>query len=113
MSPYVHYIGGKGNFEMRWIAGLIVAVLTVVGGYGAWQTSIAADVGAAAMAKVACSCVFVEGRSLESCRADDPPGFEQVSVTVDTKVRTATGAVAGVIFRRAVYSEAYGCVLEP
>jgi hypothetical protein len=98
---------------MRLVIGLIVAVLVTVGGYGAWQTSIAADVGAAAIAKVTCSCVFVEQRSLESCRADDPPGFEQVSVTVDEKARTATGSVAGVIFRRAAYSEAYGCTLEP
>ncbi len=98
---------------MRLIVGLIVAALVAVGGYGAWRTSIAADVGAAAMAKVACSCVFVEQRSLESCRADDPPGFEQVSVTVDAKARTATGSVAGVIFRRAAYSEAYGCTLDP
>ncbi len=98
---------------MRLIIGLIVAVLVVVGGYSAWQTSIAADVGAAAMAKVTCSCVFVEQRSLESCRADDPPGFEQVTVTVDANAKTATGSVAGVIFRHAAYSEAYGCTLEP
>ncbi|MFM9864124.1 MAG: hypothetical protein ACKVRO_11005 [Micropepsaceae bacterium] len=98
---------------MRLIVGLIVAVLVGVGGYGAWQTSIAADVGAAAIAKVTCSCVFVEGRPLESCRADDPPGFEDVSVTVDAKARTATGSVAGVVIRRAVYTEAYGCTLEP
>jgi hypothetical protein len=36
-----------------------------------------------------------------------------VSVTVDEKARTATGSVAGVIFRRAAYTEAYGCTLEP
>lgn len=98
---------------MRWIIALVVAVLVGAGGYGAWQTAIAADVGAAAMAKVACSCVFVDGRSLESCRADDPPGFEQVSVAIDTKARTATGTAAGLISRRATYSEEYGCTLDP
>ena len=98
---------------MRLIIFLIAAVFVSAASYGIWQTSIAADVGAAAMAKVACSCVFVDGRTLESCRADDPPGFEQVSVTVDVKARTATGTAAGLVSRRAIYSEAYGCTLEP
>jgi hypothetical protein len=98
---------------MRWIVGLFVGVLIGAGSYGAWRTAIAADVGAAAMAKVACSCVFVDGRSLQSCRADDPPGFEQVSVVVDMEARVATGTAVGIISRRASYSEAYGCTLEP
>lgn len=98
---------------MRLIIGVIVAVLVGAGGYGVWQTSVSADVGAAAIAKVICSCVFVDGRSLESCRADDPPGFDAVSVTVNAKARSATGTVGGLISRRATYSEAYGCTLEP
>ena len=72
-----------------------------------------ADVGAAAMAKVTCSCVFVDGRDLKSCRADDAPGFEGVAVSVDEGTKTATGSVLGVIRRSATYSEAYGCTLEP
>lgn len=98
---------------MRLIIAIVVVVLVAAGGYAAWRTSIAADVGAAAMAKVACSCVFVDQRTLESCRADDPPGFEQVSVSIDMEARTATGTAAGVISRRATYSDAFGCTLEP
>ncbi len=98
---------------MRLIIALVAAVLIGAVGYGLWQTSIAIDVGAAAVAKVICSCVFVDGRTLESCRADDPPGFEQVSVTIDPKTRSATGTVGGMISRRATFSEAYGCTLEP
>jgi hypothetical protein len=98
---------------VRLIIVLIAAVLVSAAGYGVWQTSIAADVGAAAMAKVICSCVFVDGRTLESCRADDPPGFDAVSVKVDMKARSATGTAGGLVSRRATYSEAYGCTLEP
>ena len=98
---------------MRLIIALVAAVLIGAVGYGLWQTSIAIDVGAAAVAKGICSCVFVDGRTLESCRADDPPGFEQVSVTIDPKTRSATGTVGGMISRRATFSEAYGCTLEP
>lgn len=98
---------------LRWTAGAIIAAAVAGGGYWFWQTSVAADVGSAAMAKVICSCVFVDGRSLESCRADDPPGFDGVSVRVDTTNRTATGSVLGLIERTASYSAEYGCTLEP
>lgn len=98
---------------MRWMSALIAAVLIGAGGYGVWQTAISADVGAAAIAKVTCSCVFVDGRTLESCRGDDPPGFEQISASVDVKARTATGTVAGLVSRRATFNEGYGCTLEP
>ena len=98
---------------VRWIVGAVAAVLVAGGGYWVWQTSIAADVGAAAMAKVICSCVFVDGRSLESCRADDPPGFDGVSVKVDTASRSATGSVLGLVNRTARHSAEYGCTLEP
>ena len=98
---------------LRLVVGAIGALVFAGGGYWTWQTSIAADVGAAAVAKVICSCVFVEGRSLESCQADQPPGFDKIQVTVDATARTATGSVFGVIARRATFSEQYGCTLEP
>jgi hypothetical protein len=98
---------------MRIVGGSIAALLVGALGYGAWQTSISADVGAAAMAKTICSCVFVQGRTREACRADDPPGFEAVSVTIDAAARTATGTAGGLVSRRATYSEQYGCTLEP
>ena len=98
---------------VRWIAGVVAVVAVAGASYWVRQTSIAADVGAAAMAKVICSCVFVDGRSLEACRADDPPGFDRVSVKVDAASRSATGSVLGLVNRTAKYSEAYGCTLEP
>ena len=82
----------------------------------AWQVTnmvASADVGAAAMAKVSCSCVFVEGRELADCRKDNPPGFDSVQVSVDPAARTATGSVFGLIHRKASYSPDYGCTLEP
>lgn len=97
----------------RWIAIGVVAVVVAVGGFYGWRMATAAGVGAAAMAKVVCSCVFVDGRSLESCRADDPPGFEGVPVTVDTAAKTATGTLFGLISRRAKFEDGYGCTLEP
>jgi hypothetical protein len=96
-----------------WIIGGVTSLLLGAGGVYATRTADQAGVGAAAMAKVACSCVFVDGRTLEACRADDPPGFEQVAIEIDEKGKSATGRVLGIVTRRATYSEAYGCTLEP
>lgn len=100
---------------VRWssIAAIVVALMLIAGGVYAARVADQAGVGAAAIAKVICSCVFVAGRSLESCRADDPPGFEEIPVAIDRTAKTATGTVLGVISRRAAYSEQYGCTLDP
>ena len=95
---------------------IILAIGAVFAVLGAWQVSnlvVSAEVGAAAMAKVSCSCVFVDGRDLGDCRKDNPPGFESVQVSVDPAARTATGSVFGLIHRQASFSPDYGCTLEP
>lgn len=99
--------------KMRWwiLGGLALAL--VAGGVYAARVADQAGVAAAAMAKVACSCVFVGGRTLDACRADDPPGFEQVAVEIDETGKAAVARLLGVITRRAAYSETYGCTLEP
>jgi len=89
------------------------AIVVAGASYFGWRMSVAADVGAAAIAKVECSCVFVEGRTLEACRADDPPGFSGVQATVDEASKSVTGSVFGLIRRRAALQQGYGCVLEP
>jgi hypothetical protein len=97
---------------MRWILLALALLALMIGGAFAWRLAGQADVAAAAMAKVACSCVFVAGRDLDACRADDPPGFERVTVVINPAAKAAT-ARAFTAVRRAIYSEAYGCTLEP
>jgi hypothetical protein len=89
-----------------------VAVLAAMGWFASSMLT-SADVGAAAMAKVACSCVFVEGRDLGACQKDNPPGFDAVAVLVDPAKKSVTGSVFGLVHRTAVYSPDYGCTLEP
>jgi hypothetical protein len=99
--------------KMRWlIAGAAALGLAVAAVYGS-RLAEQAGVGAAAIAKITCSCVFVAARTLESCRADDPPGFEQIATEIDTTAKTVTARVLGIVARRAIYREAYGCALEP
>lgn len=99
--------------NMRWwiLGGL--ALLLLVGGVYAARLAEQAGVAAAAIAKVSCSCVFIDGRTLDACRADDPPGFEQVAVEIDEKTKASVGRMFGIVVRRATYSETYGCTLEP
>ncbi len=91
------------------------AGLVVLAAGAAYAVRVAdqAGVGAAAIAKIRCSCVFVAARTPEACHADDPPGFEQITTEIDTTAKAVTARVLGVIARRATYSEGYGCTLEP
>ena len=100
--------------KKRWwiVAGVGLAALLGGSAY-AMRVADQASVAAAAMAKVVCSCVFIDGRPLEACRVDDPPGFEEVPVVIDERAKVATARVLGVITRRATYSKNYGCILEP
>src|SRR3546814_17481637 len=42
-----------------------------------------AEVGSAYAARIGCSCRYVQGRSLESCKTDFEPGMDMVSVSED------------------------------
>lgn len=100
--------------KMHWLIAAGASTLALAaGGVYAARLADQAGVGAAAIAKITCSCVFVAARTPESCRADDPPGFEQIATEVDTAAKTVTARVLGIVRRRAAYSEAYGCTLEP
>ena len=95
---------------------IVIAVTLTVLAALVWFASNAitsASVGAAAVAKVACSCVFVDRRDLSDCRKEDPPGVEGIAVSIDKTTRTATGSVLGMIHRSASYAADYGCTLDP
>jgi len=89
-----------------------VVVLAALGWFVS-NTLTSARVGAAAMAKMSCSCLFVENRDLRECRKDNPPGFDGVAVSVDPAKKSVTGSVLGIVHRTAIYTPDYGCTLEP
>jgi hypothetical protein len=61
-------------------------------------------------AELTCACVFVSGRTLDSCRGDlDPLAQKLVSVTVG-KGEVRTSAI-GVLRARATWSAPTGCTL--
>ncbi|HEX7740982.1 MAG TPA: hypothetical protein VF442_00890 [Sphingobium sp.] len=72
-----------------------------------------AAVGAAFGARITCSCRYVEGRSLDSCRGDKEPGMALVTLTDDPESRTVEASVPLLATRSARYRAGWGCLLDP
>ena len=72
-----------------------------------------AEVGTSYAARVACSCRFVAGRSLEDCEKDKLAGMELVTLADDPGAKSVTARFPLVTSHTATYREGYGCVLEP
>ena len=71
-----------------------------------------ANAGTAYAARVACSCRFVAGRSLEDCEKDKVAGMELVSLADDTEAQSVTARFPFVASSTATHLVGYGCVLE-
>ncbi|TRD12739.1 hypothetical protein FGU71_05860 [Erythrobacter insulae] len=71
-----------------------------------------ADVGTSYAARVACSCRFVAGRSLEDCKKDKLNGMELVTLSDDAEAKSVTARFPLVTSTTATLREGYGCVLE-
>jgi len=92
----------RGAIAVLWIVG-IAGVL----GYQ-WLRD-QSDVGAGYVAKELCSCIFVGGRDLGSCRPDIPPAMDRVEAQVEgDRIRAI---VPGLAERIARHEPPFGCVL--
>ena len=94
----------------RRIALAVALVALGVGGYFFVRLRGMASVGAGYVAKEMCSCVFVAGRSLESCRPDVPESMDRVRAELlPDGVR---GFVPALAERVARYEPGFGCTLR-
>lgn len=71
-----------------------------------------AQVSTAYAARVACSCRFVAGRTLEDCAKDKLAGMELVSLSDDEEEKSVTARFLLVASDTARMRDGYGCVLE-
>ena len=71
-----------------------------------------AGVGAAYGARVACSCRFAGGRSLDDCKKDFEPGMELVMLSENRAAKSVTARFPLLASETATYREGWGCVLE-
>jgi hypothetical protein len=89
-------------------AGVLVAIVAVAlfAGRDTWAT---AKIGTVYVAKQTCSCLFVAGRPMESCRTDyDPEALKPLTVeTSDSGVKVS--ALAGLVSAQAKFEPGFGC----
>lgn len=98
----------------KWLvlAGVLIVIAAV--GLGAWlHVPTLLQIGPGHSADMICGCVFISGRTPESCTRDlDPLAGRLVSVRVDTASRSVTARALGLLERTARYREKYGCGLD-
>jgi hypothetical protein len=94
--------------------GLLIGVVVLVAlvaaavffGRDTWAT---AKIGTVYVAKQTCSCLFVAGRPMDSCRTDyDPAALKPLTVaTTDSGVKVS--ALAGLVSAQAQFEPGFGC----
>lgn len=98
--------------RLLWAGAVFVALLAVWAAFGAAAIGYA-RAGTAYGARVACSCRYVAGRSLEDCAKDKLAGMELVTLSDDDAVRSVTARMLILASDTATYRKGYGCVLQP
>ncbi|MFZ9396134.1 MAG: hypothetical protein ACO25F_08765 [Erythrobacter sp.] len=91
---------------------LALFALLGVGWYVHAPAQAYAQTATAYSARVACSCRFVAGRSLEDCEKDRLAGMEFVTLVEDQATQTVTARFPLIAVDRASYREGFGCVLD-
>jgi hypothetical protein len=95
-----------------WVTGLSALAFAVtvwvfrepISGYGMTASAYSA--------RVACSCRFVAGRSLDDCAKDKLAGMEAITLRDDPDAKSVTARFPLVAEATATYRKGYGCVLE-
>ncbi len=64
-------------------------------------------------ARVACSCHYLGGRSLNDCHKDFEPGMELVILSADREAKTVTARFPLLATQTATYYDGQGCRLQP
>lgn len=105
----------KRSMFSRWWFWLAVVVIALLGAaWLAWGDTLrkTGATGTAYAARVACSCRYVAGRSLDDCGKDKLDGMELVMLSENESSRSVTASIPFVASDTASYREGYGCVLK-
>lgn len=98
----------------RWLWLFVLVAALLGAAWLAWGEELrrTGAVGTAYAARVACSCRFVAGRSLDSCAKDKLDGMELVRLSEDPAAKSVTASVPLLASDTAAYREGYGCRLQ-
>ena len=102
---------GRRSNRLLWIAGLFVALLALWAAFGSAALGYA-RAGTAYGARVACSCRYVAGRSLQDCAKDKLAGMELVTLSDSVDEKSVTARMLILASDTATYREGWGCVLD-
>ena len=96
---------GKGLL----IGGVVVVAVVAGAMWAGRDTWAAARIGATYVAKQTCSCLFVAGRPMDSCRTDyDLAAIKPLTVE-KTEHGVKVSALAGMVSAQAEFEQGFGC----
>jgi hypothetical protein len=94
-----------------WFAVIAVAGLALWAVFGNAALGYA-RAGSAYSARVACSCVYIAGRSLDDCAKDKIAGMELIRLSKDAEAKSVTARFPLLASDTASFRKGYGCVLQ-
>jgi len=99
--------------RIAWI-GLLVVIFSIGLTWVGWvvPTRSAVAVGAGMLAKQMCSCVYIAGRSVAACRADQMEALDPIQIEMTDEPSSVRAFVPLLGERLAVHREGFGCTLE-
>lgn len=103
---------GRGRSRrLIWLLAVAAALIALWAAFGSAALGYA-RAGTAYGARVACSCRYVAGRSLEDCRKDKIAGMELVSLSDDDADKSVTARLLFLASDTATLRPGYGCLLD-
>lgn len=90
---------------------LLVGLAVLWWFYGAQATGYA-QTGTSYMAHIGCSCRYIEGRDLDSCKTDKMDGMALVTLSDNPDNMSVTARFPLLSSQTATYRKGYGCVLQ-
>ncbi len=98
----------------RWPWAALGLLVLAAGAFLWFRTPITgySQVSTAYAARVACSCRFVAGRTIEDCAKDKLAGMELVMLSDDEEEQSVTARLLLVSSDTARLRDGYGCVLD-
>ncbi len=95
--------------KIRYGLGALLALLLIWLTYNFADIRGQANIGASYAAHIACSCRYIEGRSLDQCYSDFEPGMGLVSLKDDPAKKRVTASVPALAHAVAERRGEFGC----
>lgn len=105
---------GYGLLRGRWPKIALAVLLLGAGLFYAYGDPLLgySRAGAAYGARIGCSCRYIDGRELGSCKDDMESGMGAVFLSEDAERKSVTARVPVMASATATYRKGWGCVLE-